>query len=85
MYKKKQFKRNPWSNDLLIKFSKYKEKLYSLKKTNPNNSYIKSMFSVYTKKVNNLSAYLKKQYYDNLFMDSVNNLKNTWTLVNNIV
>lgn len=82
---KSEINRNPWSNSLLVKYCNYKNKLYKLKLKNPNNTYIESNYSFYVKKSDNLRKYLKKEYYNKLFLEASDNLKRTWNIVNNVV
>lgn len=80
----KKFK-NPWMNKNILVTMKIRDMFYKIKKKYPSDIYVLNKFIFYRNKVANLVKSAKKSYYNNLFENSGNNLKKTWSIVNELI
>lgn len=74
--------RKPWITKELIQLCKTKEKLFKLKKRNPNNQDIITEYKSCSNKVISLKKKLKKNYYKTI---PTNNAKKFWNSINSII
>ena len=74
----------PWITKGILTSTRVKSKLYRLfKKTKKSQYYHK--FKFYRDTINSLIRKSKKQYYKKYFAEHTNNLKKTWTGINNVL
>ena len=76
--------RKPWITHKLLKHIKRKNKLYK-KFLNEKNDSSKSKYNKYRNKVTNLLRHAKKKYYCERLNYSKNDIKGTWSVINNIL
>ena len=81
---KSKFK--PWITERIQKKIKHRNKLFSKKKSNPNDEYIKKAYNRFRNSINRDIKLSKKQYYSTFFENCKNDMSKMWkgikTLVN---
>ena len=76
--------RNPWMSSGLLVSSKTKNKLYCKKLNNPSNVNINN-FQTYNVLFNKCKRNAKKSYYSNQFEIRKENVKQTWSLIRDVI
>ncbi len=77
-------KREPWFTQGLLTSSINKDKLYRIKLKHPNNNNINA-YKTYCKVFNKIKKGAKKQYYENILYENKSNVKQTWSILKNII
>ena len=78
----------PWITKGILKSIKVKDKLYKkyiVAKDNHNKSEIFNKFKKYRNIVSNLIKYSKREYYTSFFNKNINDIKNTWKGIKQII
>ena len=82
--KKKHMYIKPWLTTEIKHMCKKKYVLYRKYLKNPT-CYRKNVYKQYRNKVNNSIRDAKRKYYDNKFKGVLNNARNTWKVINEIL
>ena len=75
----------PWLDNKLIKMINHRERLFRRKKADPNNINVLRLYKLFRNRVNRENSKAKKAYYKKYFEDNLNNIKNTWKGIKNIL
>ena len=78
-------KSEPWLNAEILKMIKIRNKVFNRKKRQPNNEICKRLYNLLRNRINRDLKKSKKQYYEQYFIDNVNNIRKTWDGIKNIV
>ena len=78
------FKHEPWVTKGFLNSTKTKDKLYKNKLKNPNESNI-SEYKSFNKNLNKLKRIMKREYYRNKLEENMHNMKNTWSIINEVL
>ena len=82
--KQQELERKPWITKGILTSTRIKAKLFKLfKRTHKPEHYTK--FKLYRDTINSLLRKSKKQYYKKYFAAHINNMKKTWTGINNVL
>ena len=80
----KKFKHSPWMTSGLLISHKQKEKLFAKRKKCPSALNI-STFKTYNNLYNKIRRAAKKFYYEKQFSKFAHNIKDTWTVIKEIL
>ena len=80
----RKFKHSPWMTAGLLISHKQKEKLFAKKVRNPTKSNIES-FQCYNNIYSKLRRIAKKLHYDEQFIKFTRNIKQTWSLIREVI
>ena len=83
-HKQFQLECKPWITKGILISTRIKAKLFKLFKKNKNPEHYKK-FKLYRDTINSLLRKSKKQYYKKYFQEHLNNIKKTWTGINNLL
>ena len=79
-----RFKHSPWMTDGLLVSNLQKEKLFTKKVKNPKKYNIES-FPIYNRIYSKLRRAAKKMYYNNKFVKFSKNIKQTWSVIREVI
>ena len=83
---RKQIKKlsKPWINNFILKLISHRERLFK-KKDNPLSNGIKKAYNLFRNRITREIKKAKKVYYKNYLQDNINNMKNLWKGIKNIL
>ena len=76
--------RNPWVTKSLLKSINRKNRLYYKYRSNPNDK-IREKYVKYKNTLTTLLRFEKKKYYCSKFESNLNNMKETWKVINDVL
>ena len=84
---KKQIKKisKPWISNYITKLISHGERLFNKKKRNPLSIEIKRAYTLFHNRITREIKKAKKEYYKNYFHVNMNNMKNLWKGIKNIL
>ena len=84
---RKQYRKatKPWITSYIIKMISHRDRLFKKKKENPLNQRIKATYNLFRNRTNREIKKAKKTYYNVYFQENLNNMKNTWKGIKNII
>ena len=84
---KKQIKKlsKPWINNYIPKLISHRERLFKKKKNNPSNLATKRAYNLFRNRITREIKKAKKEFYKKYFQDNINNMKNLWKGIKDIL
>ena len=74
----------PWITPVILKKIQHRNSIFSRKKDNPHNLYLKQAYNKFRNSINRDIKNSKVKYYSNYFENCKNNMKKTWKGINEI-
>ena len=78
-------KNKPWINDRILKMIRLKERYFHAFKSNPLEHGYKLLHNRFRNRITREIRQAKKDYYKNYFHNNLNDMKKTWTGINELV
>ena len=80
-----KMKTKPWINTTILRKIKHRNDLFSRKKADPDNNFLKSAYNRFRNSVNRDIKTSKQKYYNSYFVNCQNNVKKTWKGINELI